>query len=214
MSIDNKLITVAENEQAITEEAQRVFEAGKAQRDYEWWDYYQNDFHGTSYEGTSRNCIYMFAGSAWRDAVYNPIKPLEPTGNSQMMYAYSNITDTKVPITLASGKSVGNVGSTFKDSKLVTIREVIVDEYNSMDNQFQNATKLQNLKITGVIGKTANFKWCPLTRASIESVVSCLSDTTSGLTCTFKATAVENAFTTEEWEALTATKPNWTFAVA
>jgi hypothetical protein len=66
----------------------------------------------------------------------------------------------------------------------------------------------------GTIAGAINLKWSKkLSKASIESVIGCLSDAKTGLTATFSTTAKNNAFTTEEWDALVASKPNWTIAL-
>lgn len=215
MTIAEKLITLAGNEQTIAENQQRVYEAGKAQRDYEWWDYYQKKFNNTPNEAERTNYLYAFAGQGWKDDNYQPVRPIMAHESSSNMFSYSLITDTKVTIDLAfTVASASNVITAFANAtKLKTIRKLVVNEKNVMKNHFTNCTALENIVIEGVIGKTANFQWCPLTRASIESVVAALSDTVADQTVTFKSSAVNNAFTTEEWDAVVTSKPNWTFAL-
>jgi hypothetical protein len=59
-----------------------------------------------------------------------------------------------------------------------------------------------------------NLQWSTkLSKASITSIINCLSSTTSGLSITLSKTAVDNAFTAEEWAALENTKHNWTIAL-
>ena len=80
---------------------------------------------------------------------------------------------------------------------------------------FQHATNLTNITFEGVIATSINFSNnSKLTRASIESVIAHLSTTVSGQTVTFKTAAVNAAFTTDEWNALKATRTNWTFSLA
>ena len=201
-----------------------VYEAGKAQRDYEWWDYYQSQYWAWNgkVEGDRVDYTNAFYGGGWRDDNYNPIRPITATSSSQSMFSYSIITDTKVDVSIA-GTNATNKSSTFANaSELVTVRKFIVNELQGMSNHFTNCTKLENLTIEGVIGKSVNTQWCPLTKESILSVVEHLSDTATGVTATFKASAVDTAFETSEgaadgstsaaWAALKATKPNWTFA--
>lgn len=99
---------------------------------------------------------------------------------------------------------------------LKTIDKIIVGENTKeYTNWFNGCSKLESVTIEGVICKNSfNTQWCPLNRASIESIMAALSTTTTGLTVTFKKTAVEAAFTTEEWAALCATRSNWTIAKA
>lgn len=161
------------------------------------------------------NFLYAFAGVGWDSSTtYKPDEntTLKCFTNSANMYAYSSVTDTVAPIDLS--RATNNTGSIFANAnKMVTIRKIIVSETTPTIG-FTNCSKLQNITFEGVIGANANFQWCPLSRASIENIVSVLSTTVTGKTLTLKQSAVEAAFTTEEWETLAATKPNWTIALA
>jgi hypothetical protein len=202
MSIAEKLTTIAENEQ-------RVYDAGKNAERNKFWGVYLANAEGGS-RTTYTNAFY---GYGWTDETYNPPEGVIITAHasSNNMFNTSYITDTKVPISIASA-SYGNKGNTFSGaSNLVTVRKFIINEIQRMSGQFTGCTSLQNLTIEGTIGTTASFQDCPLTRASIENVVSCLSDTTSGLTCAFNEDAVNAVFTEDEWDALKQTKPNWSF---
>ena len=76
---------------------------------------------------------------------------------------------------------------------------------------FQNCTALKHLIAVGTIAVSLDIHWSTgLTKASIESIVNALSTTTSGLSVTFSKTAVNNAFTDEEWATLANTRSNWT----
>jgi hypothetical protein len=65
------------------------------------------------------------------------------------------------------------------------------------------------LDITGLNLKDST----KLNKASIESIISVLSTTTTGLSITLSKTAVNNAFTTDEWNALIGTRTNWTISL-
>ena len=95
-------------------------------------------------------------------------------------------------------------------SKLHTIEIIRSNEKTLFDQQvFHNCYELQNIKIEGVIASNISFHDNPkLTKDSITSIVNALSVTT-GATLTLKKTAVNNAFTTDEWTLLKNTKPNW-----
>lgn len=164
MSIAEKLATIAKNEQ-------RVYDAGKAKRDYEWWSNYQLSFFGSE----QVEWRYAFAGMCWSDATYNPIYDITILISSTDMYAYSAITDTKVAITGGS-----NAAKTFRNSNLCTIRKFIVDEGTPMNEQFTNCDSLENITIEGTIGKTANFQWCErLTPESMISIITHLKNFTT-----------------------------------
>lgn len=88
----------------------------------------------------------------------------------------------------------------------------VSEKATSYNGTFSYASRLTDLKFTedSVIAGSINLQWSTLLKkASIENIISVLSKTTSGLTITLSAEAVNNAFTAEEWEALEATKTNW-----
>ena len=97
-------------------------------------------------------------------------------------------------------------------TELVTIDEVKLNPSASYDN-FGNCPKLANIKFGNNLVKSISFSSCPLTKASIENVIEHLDDNVTGYTVTFKKTAKESAYTTDEWNSLIATKPNWTFSL-
>ncbi len=92
------------------------------------------------------------------------------------------------------------------------------------NNVFSSCGELQNLTVIGTIGQSGlNVQWSTkLSKASIKSVMTALSTTTSGLTVTFSKTAVNNAFGIDvddpetypegsEWYELRNSKSNWNF---
>lgn len=103
-------------------------------------------------------------------------------------------------------------------SNLVTIRKFILkdDGSQTFTSLFPNCSRLENLIIEGTIGQNGfDISGSPkLSKASITSIINALSTTTSGLTVTLSQTAVNNAFTTDEWNTLIATKSNWTISLA
>ena len=110
---------------------------------------------------------------------------------------------------------------TFRDCvKLHTIAVLRVTEttaFGTVDNYaFRNCLELQNITISGTIGTNGlSFVDCTkLSKASITSVISHLSANASGKSVTFSQTAVENAFTTAEWNTLIGTKTNWTISLS
>lgn len=109
------------------------------------------------------------------------------------------------------------------NSGVKKIDKFISAEITTFTNTFQQATYLSDITMDGVVAKSINFGTCPLTKASIESVVNVLSDSVSGQTVTFKKTAVNTAFGinvddastfTDEFKALRNSKANWTFSYA
>ena len=102
-------------------------------------------------------------------------------------------------------------------TNLISVDKVILKSDGSQtfsNTSFGYLSSLVEIRFEGVIGKTINFQWSPLSRASIESIVEHLSDSVSGQTASFKKTAVLAAFGTEaDWTAYIASKPNWSFTL-
>lgn len=96
---------------------------------------------------------------------------------------------------------------------LETIDKIVVSGTADLSVIFSGCTKLKNLVIEGETNKNVRVEFSPLTKASIDRIVAILSDEATDKTVTLKQTAVEAAYTTAEWEALIATKPNWTFSL-
>ena len=108
-------------------------------------------------------------------------------------------------------------------SSVETIDKLILksDGSQTFNTVFQSCNHLKNLTIEGVIGQNGfDIHWSPLSRASIESIINALSQTTSGLSITLPLSAVNKAFETKEgyddgsvsdqWLNLIASRPNWT----
>lgn len=115
-------------------------------------------------------------------------------------------------------RAASNINYAFSTAKnLQTIRLLILKDDGSqlVTAAFNNCPALVDITFEGVIGKSGlNLQWSTkLSKASIESIVGCLSTTTSGLSITLSKTAVNAAFTTEEWTALEQTRPNWTISL-
>lgn len=199
MNIAEKLTTVAENQQ-------KVFDAGKSEEQRVFWENFQ--------QGGARKS-YNTAFQQWRDICYNPIYPFIEITNASNMFNSCNIVDTKVPVDLTTIPSSNNMNAVFAYSTaLKTINKLIVNENTTYNNWFPYCNRLANITFEGTIGKSIDFKDCKLlSKASIENVISCLSETATGQTLTLSQTAVDNAFTADEWNALIKDITNWTFSL-
>ena len=117
-------------------------------------------------------------------------------------------------------------GLFFAATRVVTIDKIILRDdgsqklYDSSYGQcFYNCVSLVNVEFEGVIGSNVDFRQSTkLSAKSIVSTVEHLSATTSGKTAYFSQTAVNNADWSEteyeNWDALIATRPNWTIALS
>ena len=95
-----------------------------------------------------------------------------------------------------------------------TIDKFIAPTNKPMTQVFGYCSSLENIVFGSEIGGDLIMKDAKkLSKDSIKSVINCLSTTTSGLTVTLSQTAVDNAFTAEEWSALEATKSNWNISL-
>lgn len=92
-------------------------------------------------------------------------------------------------------------------------------------NFFYGLPALRKVRFQGTISFTFDVSGAPsLSAESIRSVISCLSDSSQGLTLTLSKAAVDKAYeslegaadgsTSTEWAELIATKPNWTVSLA
>ena len=231
MSIAEKLTQIAENEQA-------VFEAGKKSEYDTFWDVYQENGNMTYY-------AYAFAGVGWTQSVFKPkynIEPVTPTSMfsssrivdirpqtrgvdvdfskcTSFYYLCSNSTIKYIGVVDCSSAQSASLSYIFSSAKeLVSVEKVIMPEMDSAgfaDKSFENAVKLEHIRIEGVIHRSTSLRWSPLlSKASMESMINALSDTAEGQTITFSQAAKNNAFTDSEWAELIGTKPNWTFSLA
>lgn len=212
-AIKNKIIEkgveVAEGTRTAdyAEKVDEVYETGRKAEYDAFWDNFQKNGYRISYR-------YSFYGNYWTDALYNPKYPIvcEGQASAQDLFHTSKITDTKVDVYFGEGNTNSRA---FGADALVTIRGLHISENIAFLNTFQNALSLENLTIIGVIGQNGfDVKDCKkLSKASIESIMAALSTATNSLTVTLSKTAVNNAFTDEEWTALVSQHNNWTISL-
>lgn len=101
-----------------------------------------------------------------------------------------------------------------KPLQIKRIEKLICSETTPFaSNTFGYARNLEYIGFEGVVGKSIDLHYSPLSKASIESLVSCLSTNATGQTLTLNKIAKETAFTEEEWQTLIATKSNWTISL-
>ena len=146
---------------------------------------------------------------------------------TQFEYCFQNSDFTRVGV--IDARKSDKFVSVFSGAKnLVTIDEIILSKKcTNYSNAFTNCSALKNVKFSGEIVNSLNIYYShKLSRASIESLINCLSDTTSEKTLTLSRTAVDKAFeyydsdgelqngaASWEWYELTESKPNWTISL-
>ena len=166
----------------------------------------------------SGNSSYYFYGNGFEGDLVEYLASLgvrlDTSQVTQAIYMFSWSRFTRLGVIDLTNAT--NVTAMFHScSYLVTIDKFIITESLAFSNTFYNCSALKNLTIEGTIGQNGfNVQYSTkLSKASITSIINALSSTTSGLTVTLSKTAVNNAFTTEEWDALIATKTNWNISL-
>lgn len=240
MSIQDKLTTIAENVPKVYESG---IAEGKAQGDIDWWNIITDNFTRRAYD-------YGFANMAIKDfAPPQPIvitgrslyllhscpeletiapNSIDFSGTpdiqtvSTSAYYYTFADNPKLKAIPTLNMPARGMYYTFgRCTSLERIELVQVRENTQMDSPFFRLPMLKYIRFSGKIGVNIGFSYSPmLSKDSINSVISCLSTTSSGKTATFSLTAVNNAFetsegaadgsTSAEWNALIATRSNWT----
>jgi len=202
MSIAEKLVTIAENEQ-------KVYKAGQ-QAEYDtFWDNYQQNGNRTNYENA-------FAGYGWNAETFKPKYDIKPT-SAYMLFRYCNLgsnfdlveyldnlgltldfsicTNVQYAFYGANIKRIGvidfrNAEGSFAtraldSAYLETVDLLKVGEKNTTLDWFATARRLQNLTIEGVIVANLNVKACPLTHNSLMSIINALKDFSTLTTVTY-----------------------------
>lgn len=170
---------------------------------YSFWDSFQQN-------GNRKYYPYAFS-FGWNDENFNPQYPLINLSQVTYMFFNSEITNVNVDI----GINGIRADAMFSQCKqLQTIKKLIVDENTTFaSNSFYQCEALENITIEGTIASDINLQYSTkLSRASVESVINHLSDSTSG-TITFNEAVLWNNYTPDAFEELIATKPNWTISL-
>ena len=216
------------------------FEAGKKSEYDTFWDEYQEKgaphMHHYKFAGTKWNdntfkpkydikprwgSNYTFALCGVKDLVASlkaQGRVLDTKEASDMRYFCYSIQSKTFPTLDFSGINASNLkvqSNIFSESKNIeTIEKIILKDGLTFSGWFSYCTALRDVRFEGSIGSDISFKDSPLLLgASIENIIGCLSDTASGKTLTLSQTAVNNAFSETEWDALEATKTNWTITL-
>ena len=215
------------------------YENGKQNEHNRFWSTYCSD-------GTGGDWRRKFANPSWTDELFDPpftkIKATLYAGsmfqNSGIRNGLKKLTEIDVSETNVSKSSMSNFANSSlsnyypimkfpagcdlnlsfaHNTNLVEIEKLVIDETTTFTNTFLSCSRLKNITIEGTIGQSIDFKDCPLTAASLVSVIEHLSDNAIGATATFKQSATNAAdwSTTNynSWDQLIATKPNWTITL-
>lgn len=241
-------MTIAEKITRIAEDMPKIYEAGKKSEYDRFWDNFQ--FEGTrtlynrafytwrasifkpKYDLKPTRADYMFMDmfpeyassggyslvKALSDA--NAILDTSQCTNFTYMFYYSYINEVGEIDT----RSATSLDAIFNYARFVKKVEKLIlknDGSQSFSAAFEVASSLKHITIDGTIGKSIDFKQCPLSKASILNITEHLSDIAEDQTITFKRSAVNTAFesslnvsdgeNSQEFTTLVASKPNWKF---
>ena len=143
------------------------------------------------------------------------------SSNLNQMFSYAKISH----IGVLNCTSANGLPSTFHSAPvLVTIDKIVLkdDGSQTFSSTFTGCTGLENIVFEGVIGNSIDFKSCPLSTASIVSIIEHLTDSKSA-TITLNASAKDNMkfpytspqtnATYNSWDELIATKSAWTISL-
>lgn len=221
----------------------KVYEAGKAEESRVWWDCITNGNKRTVFDFAFYQTDFGKVTGGW-----NPPYRLKPTYAPRMFYAAAGITKIKKEqIDTANNNSANYMFANCRDleeieeieigsdcmyafsscTKLKTIGKLIIRSgitgLSENSPPFAGCTALENITIEGAIPYTLGFAQASkLTAESIESIVSALSDESSGQALTFNKavkTTYYNAHTDEytdadeAWNTLCAAKSNWSISL-
>lgn len=219
----------------VTEKQNAGIEQGKQSAYDEFWDSFQNNGKRSDYE-------YVFGGGGWNDTTFKPkYIPIKPR-YAGSMFEKCGATDVDLTDVVEINSQCWGYVRAFKGftglvkfgdfycshdncqeifmgcTNLKSVRKFTSQSTTSYSNTFYNCTSLTDITFYGTVANNFDIRYSPLNRASIESLIGCLSSTATGKTLMLNKTAKEAAFTDEEWVTLISPKSNqydgnWTISL-
>jgi hypothetical protein len=166
------------------------------------------------------NCTNMSNAFAYNalltnDNIPNIINTSKLTNLSHTFFSCSELV-VAPELDTANCTNFYNAFGSMYVSKLTTIPKLNLSKATNITYIFQKANNLKNITFEGTINisfKPNQSNTATFSKATIESMINALSDTATGKTLTLRTANKTSNFTDEEWEALIATKSNWTFSL-
>ena len=231
-------MSIAEKTLQLKQDFDDVYEAGKKAEYDAFWESFKNDwqmqylFAGHAWNDTTFkpkydltvgafNCSGMFQLNQVSNIKSRLLEcgvKLDLSKCVNFLNGFSNATTTELPeIDLSNCDTIS--GTFGNMSNLTSIDKVTFKDGVSFSNTFRNTSNLEHISIGGTISASGfDIHWSTkLTAASLYSIISALSTTTTGLTITLPTTAQENFernYGTGTWKEHTDTRRNWTIAYA
>lgn len=243
-------MSIAEKLKAVSENIPKVYEAGQKSAYDEFWDEFQKKGSLTDYRYSfggrgwtaetfkpKYNMQPTIALSMFHSAYLLSIDLAEHLEKLGVTIDFSKCTDAMAVFNYGAFSrlpelnftSASTFNNTFRQcTNLKTVDKLILKSNGSQtfSTPFYSCTALENIILEGTIGKDGlSFEWSKkLSKTSIQSIISCLSDETADLTIRFSLDAVNVAFETKEklgdgaisgeWATLVSSKPNWNILLA
>lgn len=240
MSIAEKLITIAQNEQLVAnantelEDALYSVSDGGASWYDKLWQTLTNNYEKREYGQRFMHMDFGFVDG------FRPPKKITPIGSAvNFLYGAKNVG--VISANAIDFSECTNFQSAFEQCDVSEIelldtrnatnltfmfmwntatrkvgKLILKDDGSQNVNEycFSEAYALEEISVEGKFGASISFRGCErLSKKSFESVINALSSAAGGQTITFSKTAKEKAFTSAEWDALISTKPNWTISL-
>ena len=234
-------MSIAEKQMTIADNVAKVYDAGKNSEYDAFWDAFQKKGESNSYlcgfsgEGWTVNTFkpkydisvgygYMtFRNSRIQADLVSLCNDLgiTITFDKSTDFTQTFANSRFIRIGTVDTNSASAMASTFSGCTYLKKLDKLVLKSNASQTftaTFSNCTSLEDIEIEGAIGNNISFSNSPLNAKSIVSVAKALSQSASGKSAAFSMEAV-NAANWEEteydsWDALVASKPNWTFTLS
>lgn len=158
---------------------------------------YQQGSYGTRFDFSQIQDMFDFSKLQRATGMF------DSCGFTNVYCDFSNVVDASYVFASQWGGGVDKVAVKVTE-KMTTWTNAFL--YNRFLTDFE-------LVEGSVLVADTNLSSCPLTKASITSVINALSTSTTGKTVTINKAAKEAAFTADEWAELIATKTNWTISL-
>lgn len=237
MSIAEKLTQIAENEQRVYDagkqaeydrfwdEYQNYGERIAYNRGYTGQGFNFNNFYPKYNITVQGSAIQMFYGWSTKSSHEGNLEQrlvdckvtLDTSQATDMSQAFAYGRMSHLPLI-----SLKNCTATTSTSNIFAYCyqylksvKIEVSKDTKFSNMFVSTNGIEHLSVIGTIAQNGfDIHWSTnLSKASITSIINALSGATNGLTITLSQTAVNNAFTTQEWEVLISPYINWNISL-
>ena len=169
---------------------------------------------GKPFVDTSKGVLnheYLFMANRWIDQ----LDKFDLSNVTNAAYMFQNSNELITCPEIDTSKAARMLYMFYNCPYLVSIEGIDFSSCTNATQAVGNCRSLQTIVINGTIPCTIDFSPCvALSGVTIRDIINALTTDATGKTVTLSKTAVNASLTTEEWDALVATKTNWTIALA